>query len=163
MQTQTIENTVNKLYKLPPVQLENAMRYIDELFKVSVQNDKQAMLNQLMGSMQGIEIDDPKKEYHQHLDEKYAEYFIESKTNEPQDFMSSWQKRHEENKDFLDNDSSWADVRDKEMTKEERQAQFLAWRAYHEKELQSLDEEWDEDWADVRDKNDFGREFSWDI
>ncbi len=37
MQTETIENTVNKLYKLPPVQLENAVRYIDELFKVSVE------------------------------------------------------------------------------------------------------------------------------
>ncbi len=64
MQTQVIENTVNKLYKLPPVQLESAVRYIDELFKVSVE----------------------------------PTYFTDKKTNEPQDFMSSWQ---------------WVDVRDK--------------------------------------------------
>ncbi|MBS9780450.1 MAG: hypothetical protein KGV51_07480 [Moraxellaceae bacterium] len=79
MQTQMIKNTVNKLYKLPPVQLESAVRYIDELFKVSVE----------------------------------PTYFTDKKTNEPQDFMSSWQKRHEKYKQYLDNDSSWADVRDK--------------------------------------------------
>ncbi len=110
MQAETIENTVNKLYKLPPVQLESAVRYIDELFKVSVQNDKHAMLNQLMGSMQGIEIDDPEKEYHQHLDEKYAEYFTDSKTNDFIAYLADWRER---NKDILTDDDPWADVRDK--------------------------------------------------
>lgn len=47
-------------------------------------------------------------------------------------------------------------------SKTDLQKQFIVWRKKHEQALQSLDETWDDDWADVRDRNEFGREFSWE-
>ncbi len=44
---------------------------------------------------------------------KMTEEELIAKDNKEDDFMSSWQKRHEKYKQYLDNDSSWADVRDK--------------------------------------------------
>lgn len=85
---------------------------------------------------------------------------IETKadSNDKQDFTKFLADGRERNKDVLDDESFIP----KTIDMQNRQAQFLAWRAQYEQDLQSLDEQWDDDWANVRDKNDFGREFSWE-
>ncbi len=122
MQTQMIQQT--KTYYPQPIQ-----KVVESMQVMSSQRQQQVMeYVELLCFRDGVGlVDDVKKTTEKRQfgiakdkgdftikdNFKMTEEDFINQDDKANDFMSSWQKRHEKYKQYLDNDSSWADVRDK--------------------------------------------------